>query len=123
MEISMHNLHFKSPDPVKSAQWYVDNLGANKTSEVVANGGIYGVVLDLHGVTLLISKFTEGQELEQVYGLEHIGLYTDDLAGWIEQVKAAGSQILEERITRFGEECCFIDGPEGVRLEMTQIKE
>ena len=48
MGFKIHNLHFKSPDPEKTAQWYVDNLGAEITS-VRELPGTVGYRLDLDG--------------------------------------------------------------------------
>jgi catechol 2,3-dioxygenase-like lactoylglutathione lyase family enzyme len=118
----IHNLHFKSPDPAKTAQWYIDNLGATMVRKVERAGGMVGFRLDLHGVPLNITGIVPWQELEQFYGLEHIGLHTDDLASVIEQAKASGSRILEELMTPDGEPCCFIEGPEGVRIEVTEVE-
>ena len=120
MAFKMHTLHFKSPDPQKTARWYVDNLGAKLLSESEMAGGTIRCELDLHGVPMLITAFIQGQKLEQHYGLEHVGLFTDDLPGMIEQIKARGSRILEERRTQYGDDCCFIEGPEGILLELTQ---
>ena len=83
MAFTVQVLHFKSPDPKVTAQWYVDNLGATITRERQILGGTTGYQLDLHGVPLLVTSLVGGsQKLEQFYGLEHIGLFTGDLDGF-----------------------------------------
>ena len=121
MAFTVQVLHFKSPDPKVTAQWYVDNLGATITRERQILGGTTGYQLDLHGVPLLVTSLVGGsQKLEQFYGLEHIGLFTGDLDGFLEQFKAGGGRVLEEGLlTGAGQKCCFIEGPEGFRIELT----
>ena len=116
MEFKINHLHFKTPDPQKTAQWYVDNLGAKVVSEL----GTIGFRMDLHGIPLNVTRFVEEQELEQFYGLEHIALDTDDLPGMVEKLKAAGARILEERGAGGDRKVCFFEGPQGVRLEVIQ---
>ena len=127
----INHLHFKSPDPRKTAQWYVDNLGAKIVSEVEGAGGVVAFRLDLHGVPLNVSQFVQGANLEQFYGLEHLALETDDLPVLVEKLKSSGSRILEERemgaaaggvLQRDGRKVCFFEGPEGVRLELIEME-
>ena len=91
MGFKINHLHFKTPDPRKTAQWYVDNLGAKIVSEVGT-----GFRMDLHGIPLNVTGFLEGQNIEQFYGLEHVALDTDDLPGVVGQLKASGCRILLE---------------------------
>ena len=115
MGFKINHLHFKTPDPRKTAQWYVDNLGAKIVSEVGT-----GFRMDLHGIPLNVTGFLEGQNIEQFYGLEHVALDTDDLPGVVGQLKASGCRILLEE-ERGGRKVCFFEGPEGVRLEVLEI--
>jgi catechol 2,3-dioxygenase-like lactoylglutathione lyase family enzyme len=116
----IHNLHFKSPDPDRTAQWWADNLGAKITRKREVEGTV-GIRLDLDGVPLNITGFVQGQKLEQFAGLEHIGLFTDDLQESLEQLKAAGAKVLEELPSSMGP-CAFLEGPDGVRIEITENK-
>lgn len=120
MTLKFNHLHFKTPDPRKTAQWYADNLGASKVAEVPLAGGGVSVRMNLHGVPLNITGFIPGQKLEQHYGLEHVALDTDDLPGTIELLKASGARFLEQRQLPDGRNYCFFEGPEGVRLEILE---
>ena len=122
MAFRMNHLHFKTPDPRKTAQWYVDNLGAKIVSEIGGGGAGLGFRLDLHGVPLNVTTFLEGQQIEQFYGLEHVALDTDEFPDVVEQLKASGRRILLEEF-RNGRKVCFFDGPEGVRLEVIEMVE
>ena len=121
MAFKINHLHIKTRDPKKAAQWYVDNLGA-KIVEEIRGGETVGFRLDLHGLRLNVTGFVEGQKLEQHYGMEHLALDADNLPDTVEKLKASGARILEERRLRDGRRVCFFEGPEGVRLEVMEIR-
>jgi len=75
MTLKLNHLHIKTKDPEKTAKFYVDTLGAKIVSQS-PNGG-YRV--DLHGLSLNVSKFLANQTREQKYGMEHIAIDTDEL--------------------------------------------
>ena len=118
MTLKMNHLHLKTKDPAKTAKFYVDTLGAKIVSQSNANGG-YRV--DLHGLSLNISKFLE-QKREQKYGMEHIAIDTDELDSIVEKLKAQGIHILEETVVSGGRRVCFFEGPDGVQLEFIEMK-
>ncbi|MEE8074983.1 MAG: VOC family protein [Candidatus Binatia bacterium] len=122
MSYRVNHLHLKTPDPRKTAQWYVDYLGAKVVSERKSPSGQPILRLDLHGVPLNVTGYIEGQRLEQHYGLEHVAVDTDDLAGEVEKIKASGAKILEERTLPDGRRVCFFEGPDGVRLEFLEMR-
>ncbi|MFQ6030397.1 MAG: VOC family protein [Dehalococcoidia bacterium] len=118
MAFKMNHLHLKSPDPKKTAQFYVDNLGATITAEM---SGDRGFRLDLHGLSLNVTKFIDSQTHDQVYGMEHIAIDTDDIDGTVASLKAGGARILEETTVGEGRRVCFFEGPEGVCLEVLEM--
>jgi catechol 2,3-dioxygenase-like lactoylglutathione lyase family enzyme len=122
MAFKINHLHLKTPDPKKTAHWYVENLGATIVSEASGAGGAASYRLNLHGVPLNVTGFVEGQKLEQHYGLEHVAIDTDDLPGTVSKLKEGGARILEERSLRDGRKVCFFEGPEGVRLEVLEMR-
>lgn len=117
MAFKMNHVHLKTPDPRKTAQWYVDNLGAKIVSET-ANGGFR---VDLHGLSLNVTKLIPEQTHPQTYGIEHIAIDTDDIAGVVRKLKASGARVLEER-AQGGRKVCFFEGPEGVCLEVLEMR-
>ena len=117
MAFKMNHIHLKTPDPEKTAKFYVDNLGA----KVVGQVGTNGVRLDLHGLGVNVTKFIEGQSREQVYGLEHIAIDTDELDTVVDNLKAGGARILEEAEIGAGRRVCSFEGPEGVQLEVLEM--
>lgn len=122
MAFRMNHLHLKSPDPKKTAEWYVKYVGAKVVSERTDANGKPTYRLDLHGVPLSVTGYIVGQKLEQHFGLEHVAIDAEDFAGEVAKIKASGAKILEERQLPDGRNVCFFEGPEGVRLEFLEIK-
>ena len=117
MAFKINHVHLKTPDPQKTTQFYIDNLGA----KMIGEPGPNGLRLDLHGLTLNVTKFIDSQTHEQKYGLEHIAIDTDDMAALGENLKASGARILEETTVGGGRRVCFFEGPEGVHLEFLEM--
>src|SRR5690242_3807215 len=92
MTFKMNHVHLKTKDPEATAKFYVETMGAKIVSQN-ANGSYR---IDLHGLSLNVSKFLEQQKREQKYGMEHIAIDTDELDGLIEKLKARGINILEQ---------------------------
>jgi catechol 2,3-dioxygenase-like lactoylglutathione lyase family enzyme len=121
MAFKINHLHIKTSDPRKTVQWFVDTLGAKIVGENLSAETV-GYRVDLHGLRLNISGFIKGQKLEQRYGMEHLALDTDDIGATVEKIKASGARILEQRQLPDGRKVCFFEGPEGVRLEVMEVK-
>lgn len=118
MACKLNHLHLKSPDPAKTAKFYVDNLGATIVSETA---GGQGFRLDLNGLPLNVTGMIDSQTDEQVFGIEHIAIDTDDIEATIVSLKAGGAKILEETKVGNGRKVCFFEGPEGVCLEVLEM--
>ena len=84
MAFKLNHLHIKTPDPEKTAQYYVAHLGATVIDEIEGRG----LCLDLHGLTVNMTTFVEDQAREQAYGIEHIAIEADDVSGVAEELKA-----------------------------------
>lgn len=122
MAFKINHLHLKTPDPRKTASFYVDHVGAKIVSERTSPNGRITLRLNLHGVELSVTDFLEEQKLEQFYGLEHVAIDTDNFSAEVAKIKAAGIKILEERALPDGRKVCFFEGPEGVRLEFLEMR-
>ena len=118
MAFKLNHLHLKTPNPKETADFYVNNLGATVVAET-ANGGFR---LDLHGLPLNVTGKIDTQTHDQVYGIEHIAIDTDDIDGTVEALKAGGATITEETQVGNGRRVCFFEGPEGVCLEVLEIQ-
>ncbi len=117
MAFKLNHVHLKSPDPKETADFYVNNLGATVVAET-ANGGFR---LDLHGLPLNVTGKIDSQTHDQVFGIEHIAIDTDDIDGTVASLKAGGARILEETQVGEGRRVCFFEGPQGVCLEVLEM--
>ena len=106
MAFQINHVHIKTSNPTKTARWFVENLGA-KIARENRDGEIVTFRLNLHGLGLNVTDYVEGQKLEQHYGMEHLALDTDDIAGEVRRLKASGARILEERQLPDGRHVCF----------------
>ena len=122
MAFKINHLHLKTPNPRKTVDFYIQYTGAKIVSERTAPNGRPTFRLNLHGVDLNVTDFLEEQKLGQFYGLEHVAIDTDNFAGEVAKIKAAGIKILEERVLPDGRKVCFFEGPEGVRLEFLEMR-
>ena len=118
MTFKMNHVHLKTTDPAKTAQFYVDTLGAKIVSQS-PNGSCR---INLHGLELNVSKFLDQQKREQKYGMEHIAIDTDELDALIGKLEAQGIHILEQTVVSGGRRVCFFEGPDGVQLEFIEMK-
>ena len=121
MGFRVNHVHLKSPDPQKTAQWYVENLGARVVSETTSPGGRPIYRLDLHGLPLNVTDFVEGQRSPQQYGMEHLAVDADDFDAQVARIKGNGTRVIEERTLPDGRRVCFFEGPDGVRLEFMEV--
>jgi catechol 2,3-dioxygenase-like lactoylglutathione lyase family enzyme len=118
MSLKLNHVHLKTPDPEKTAKFYVDTLGA----KIVGQAGNGGYRLDLHGLSLNVTTFIDSQTRQQLYGMEHIAIDTDELDTLVDKLKAQGIPILEETSIGGGRRICFFEGPDGVQLEFIEMK-
>lgn len=120
MAVVFNHLHFKSPDPVKTARWYVDHVGAKIVSESVREGGAF-IQLDLQGMPAYVTGIFQGQDKgRQRFGLEHIALSTDTYDAEYAKLKGDGSRLLEERAEVIGRRTSWWQGPDGMQLELVE---
>jgi predicted enzyme related to lactoylglutathione lyase len=54
--------------------------------------------------------------------MEHFALNTDDLDGTVAKLKANGAQVLEQMTSANGRRICFLEGPDGVQLEIIEAQ-
>ena len=116
MAMAVQHVHLKGEDPKKTAQFYIDNLGAKLIAEIPGRG----CRLDLHGLQLNITGLIASQHHEQHYGIEHMAVETDDYAGTLAQLRNNGVRILEELPPTNGRHVCFVECPDGAQIEIIE---
>ena len=123
MAFRLEHVHVKTKDPQRTARFYIEALGATLIESTDDNTRFR---VDLHGVTLNITDHISYQTREQHYGLEHFAVETDDFDGTLARLKATGAKVLEEMVSPIpahkGARVCFLDGPEGVQVELIEAK-
>ena len=122
MAYRVNHFHLKGPDPEKTARFYVEFMGARITEETRSSAGEITYHLDLHGIPLVVSGFSDVLELKQIDELEHLPVDATDFHAQAARLRAAKVKILEERTMPNGGRLCFFEGPEGVRLEFIEAR-
>jgi catechol 2,3-dioxygenase-like lactoylglutathione lyase family enzyme len=122
----INHIHLKAPDPMATAQWYVNTFGAKIFGEGKGLGDSHTVRMDIQGTHVYVTSAPAGETLpdgnsESHYGLEHFGFDTDDIEGAMARLQAQGVKVLLP-ITRgsSGNKISYIEGPDNVRIELVQ---
>ncbi len=124
MAHGFHHVHIKSKDPRASAQWWADMFGAEVLPEVEFRSILF-VPVRLDGVQITITlpdpeEPTTPAATVPHWGLEHIGIITDDLARDLARFEEQGLPIYERRPGAGGFEIAYVATPDGVCLELMQ---
>ena len=116
MVITFQHVHIKTRDVATTVQYYIDNFGATKKTEIVGRGW----QLDLHGTQLNITGVITEQNHEQHYGIEHLAVVTDDYAGTLARVRENGVAVLEELKGGAGNRVAFVAATDGSQIEIIE---
>lgn len=111
-----HHVHLYSPDPIKTAEFYEKFFGATRLRpDREVSEGSYAVQLVLNRAGIFIRSQKDGAMIpsKPVRGLEHFGLYTDDMETSVADLRANGVEV-EVR----NPYVAFVHGPDNVRIEL-----
>ena len=120
------HIHLISPDPLKTAEFYEKMFNAKRVSVTDRGGGHVNVALDLNGSRVLVMNprvqpETGPSARVDNYGLEHLGIRTDDLETAVADLKAKGVKFKEEmRVASSGAKISFLWAPENVLIELLE---
>ena len=129
MPFRINHIHLKSPDPEKTANWYVQAFNFKITSDEVRESfgdRFIRCQSEDGGMAVNISGARRGETLGPGdamphEGLEHFGLDTADIEADIARLEALGAKKLEGPILNAnGGRIAFIQAPDNVRLELIQ---
>ncbi len=118
MPFKLNHLHLKTEDPEKTAQFYIDTLGAT----VVSRNPNGGMRINLHGLDINVTRVLKQQSRAQKLGMEHIAIDSDEYDRVVSMIKANKVNILEGTVVSGGRRACFFEGPDGVQLEFIEMK-
>ena len=112
------HIHLRSPNPVKTAEFYEQMFGAKRVS--LRGGGNRRPAmtkLDLNGITILISQAEEGIQT----GLVHFGIRTDKLNEAVKTMKGKGVEFTQDiREVQPDFKISFLKAPEDVSIELQE---
>ena len=118
------HVHLISQDPVKTAEFYENVLGATREAVRQTSDGSTNVNLDLGGTKLFIRQ-PRPKPLQKLDSstdciLEHIGLFTDDFDASVKDLKAKGVKFVQETKQLPTHRVTFFIAPENVLVELME---
>ncbi|MFC1966745.1 VOC family protein [Chloroflexota bacterium] len=119
------HIHVTNPDPIKTAQFYTEIMGARLIRER-GNPGREIFDLDLGGIPIRISNSTGADDSWKGirFGLHHLGLRVDDLDRAAAEMKSTGAEfVVEPHSSQPGAKSAFVRTPDGVLIELSEKKE
>jgi lactoylglutathione lyase len=130
MGFRINHIHLKSPDPKKTADWYVTAFKFQIMSDETRVFGdrFLRCKSDDGGVNVNISGARTNEKMGKGdatphYGLEHFGFDSADLDADIRRLTGLGATLLEgpTQIPN-GARIAFMQGPDDTRLELIEAR-
>jgi len=121
LKVVWDHVHLRVTDPDAAAVWFGDVLGG----EIVRSPGRVDVVLGGQKIFLLKTPATDNPSPPHPHrGLDHFGVQVKDIDQVADQLKAKGVRFTTEPFNiRPGLRIAFIEGPEGVSIEILERDE
>jgi len=120
----LDHLHLSSPDPLRTADFYEEKLGAVRLGVRELPDARTNVDLDLNGLAIKVmqprAKSLVSNTPQKVCGLEHFGLGTDNIESAVEELKARGVKIVQDITPRPGLKLAFLLAPDDVLIELLE---
>jgi len=116
------HIHLRTPDPEATAQWFEKMLGA----EVIRSmqQGAPRIDMKIGGANVFLAPVKDGDGVSSppktpYQGLDHFGLAVTGIDAIAADLKTKGVKFTREPTTvRPGTRVCFIEGPQGVSIEL-----
>ena len=125
MAYRVDHVHLICPRIEEAAQWYCDMLGG----KVTFSGDLKGIkvhYVEISGFRLILIERLPDEDpmpasIRSREGLDHFGLAVDDMDAAAADLKAKGVQFtMEPTQIREGVRIAYIEGPDKVRIELTE---
>ena len=128
-KVWLEHIHIVTLDPMKLAIFYEKAFGAKITrTGTLPNGGV-SVSLDLGGTRLAImvpdtpDKRDPSENPHKHFGMEHLGVRTDDIEAVVKNSVAEGATIMQDVTeVRPGHRVAFIMALENTMIEVSEAK-
>ncbi|MCH7786890.1 MAG: VOC family protein [Chloroflexi bacterium] len=128
MAYEFNHVHLKSPDPEKTANWYVKAFNFKIISDTVRPVGDRFVRCETSdGIVVNISSARTNEQMGNGdatahWGLEHFGINVDDMDAEIKRLEGLGAELIEGPMdAASGMRIAFIKAPDDVRIELLQL--
>jgi lactoylglutathione lyase len=116
------HVHIRTPDPEATAQWFEKMLGA----EIIRSmqQGAPRIDMKIGGANVFLAPVKDGDGVSSppktpYQGLDHFGLAVTGIDAIAADLKTKGVKFTREPTTvRPGTRVCFIEGPQGVSIEL-----
>jgi catechol 2,3-dioxygenase-like lactoylglutathione lyase family enzyme len=126
-KVWLEHIHIVTLDPMKLAAFYEKVLGAKITrTGTLPNGGV-SVSLDLAGTRIAImvpdtaDKRDPADNPHKHFGLEHLGIRTDDAESLLKKAVAEGATIMQN-VGPPSVKLVYLMTPENIMIEITEVK-
>jgi catechol 2,3-dioxygenase-like lactoylglutathione lyase family enzyme len=116
------HVHIRTPDVEATAQWFEKMLGAEIKRSM--QQGAPRVDMNIGGQNVFLAPVKAGDGVANppqtpYQGLDHFGLAVTGIDAIAADLKAKGVKFTKEPTTvRPGTRVCFIEGPQGVSIEL-----
>jgi len=123
-KFTWEHIHLRSPDPVTTAQWYEDKLGAEVIRTPQPDGSTR-IDLNLGGQPVFIAQAdpakTGASPQTPYMGLDHFGMTVQDIDSAVAELKRKGVVFtMEPKTIRPGVRIAFLAAPQNVSIELIQ---
>jgi lactoylglutathione lyase len=129
MRHAIHHIHLKSPDPMKTAEWYVEAFGFTILSDATRPTGDRFVRCESpDGVKINVSGAKTGEQMNESdgdphWGLEHFGIAIQDMRAELERLQGLGATVISGPTKgATGRSIAFILGPDATRIELVEVE-
>jgi catechol 2,3-dioxygenase-like lactoylglutathione lyase family enzyme len=117
------HVHLRCSDYEAVLRFFAENLGAREEGRVVS-GERVTVTLRIGGSVYKVSpKIASGPSgsLPSHHEVYHLGFETDDLPGELAKMKARGVRVTQDCVQNTsGRQYAFVEGPDGISIELLQ---
>jgi catechol 2,3-dioxygenase-like lactoylglutathione lyase family enzyme len=125
MLLRCDHVHLITEDFERTVQWYCRVLGAKVTFQGQFKGSKVNY-LDIAGMNFIVVGRFDGETpagpvASPHYGVDHFGFAVDNLQRTLDELQAAGAEVLEGPLTvRPGLRIAYIAGPDRTRIELSE---
>ncbi len=118
------HVHMMFSNVEEAGKYFVNILGGREVGRGEIRGmpvirvSVAGIIFILHTADPKAPQFETGKGIR---GLDHVGFLVKDIEQTVAEMKQKGAHFSQEvKITGGGAKFTFVDGPEGIRIELME---